>query len=147
MYPTNFFSEVYSVNKISGTTLDIKLLPLSSDPSISSGVEHLPDIITQHLNWQREIVVLTSHGTSVFRALKPYEVLKNLLVEYGSTDSLRSHFESGVSKEQPLANTALLAIHPSTRAEPSVLELAVKAFFLYGSNESRGWGEGRVNSM
>lgn len=73
-------------------------------------------------------------------------MLKNLLIQSGNTDNLRSHFESGVSKEQPLANAALLAVHPVTRSEPNILEMAMKAFFLYGT-EGRQWGDGRINSM
>jgi hypothetical protein len=138
MYPSNFISEVFSIQKLPGETLDVKMIPPAWDEFINPSIENLPDIITQHLNWHREIVVLTSNGTCVFRAHKPFEILKNLLTEFGNNDSLRSHFESG--KEQPLANAALLAVHPSTRSEPSVLEMAVKAFFLYGSNETRSWG-------
>lgn len=71
-------------------------------------------------------------------------MLKHLLAECGSTDNLRSHFESG-SKEQPLANAALLAVHPSTRSEPSLLEMTMKAFFMHGA-EGRMWEDGRTTS-
>jgi len=133
MYPTSYFSEVFTIQQLPGQTIDIKLIPSSK---IDQELEHLPDVVTQHLLWQREIVVLTANGTCVFKAHKPYELLKFLMIDQGDPESLFGHYnEFGVQKEQPLANTALLAIHPSTRSEPSVHEKAVKAFFLYGNGD------------
>jgi hypothetical protein len=147
MYPTNCFSEVFSIQKLNGQTLDVKLIPPTTDVSESiSKLDILPDVVTQHLNWHREVVVLTSNGTTVLRIHKPYEMLKQLLIECGHTDNFRCHFDSGVSKEQPLANAALLAVHPATRSEPSVLEMTMKAFFLYGTENRMMGGDGRINS-
>jgi hypothetical protein len=145
MYPSSYFSEVFTIQQLPGHTLDIKLIPsVKLDPAL----ENLPDVITQHLLWQREIVVLTANGTTVFRAHKPYELLKCLMIEQGDPESISGHFnEFGVSKEQPLANSAFLAIHPSTRSELSVYDMAVKAFFMYGSGDVHAsHGMGRVTS-
>jgi hypothetical protein len=65
-------------------------------------------------------VILTSHGTTVMRASKPYELLRDLLLERQGPENIKGHYEMSYNKVQPLANTVLLATHPFVFADNNV---------------------------
>jgi len=124
LYPTNSCTEVACIHELPGTALDIKGIPDTDELTQNSNTNGLPEVFRQHLPGQKQIVVLTVNGTAVFRAMKPYEQLKDLLVNKDGGESLKGHYELGMSAVQPLANTVMVAIHPSFRLE-SIVRMSV----------------------
>lgn len=134
LYPTPGLSEVLHLHSLGGRTVAIDMIR-NTDHDLS--IQRVPDIVTQHLKWQKQIVVLTSTGSIVFRASKPYEILRSTLEERNGPENIKGHFDLGFGREYPLSNSLLLAIHPFDRADNAVYEMAVKALFLYGTYESQ----------
>lgn len=133
LYPTQCFSEVSYVHKLPGKTVAIEMIP-SLEYDIS--LQNLPDISTQHLKWHKQVVVLTTSGSMVFQANKPYEILKHTFIEKNGPENIKGHFELGLGREYPLSNSLLLAIHPFERVDQAVYDMAVRALFLFGNLES-----------
>ncbi|CAG7786478.1 unnamed protein product [Allacma fusca] len=133
MYPSQHCAEVCSVHMLPGYVRDITAIPLQTTNGLDLNKSQLPDVVTQHLAWSRQIVVLTPNGTVVFRQSKPFELLRDLLIERKGPENIKGHFELCASREQPLANVVLLASHPYNHLEPGIYDLATKAFFMYGS--------------
>lgn len=133
LYPTNCLSEVFHVHKLPGRALAIEMIP-SSEHDLS--LNHVPDIVSQHLKWNKLIVVLTSSGSVVFRANKPYEILKSTLLERNGPENIRGHFDLGFGREYPLSNSLLLAVHPYDRPDQTIYDMAIRALFLYGNFEN-----------
>jgi len=109
LYPTQNYTEVSSIHIIPGSTIEMKeIKPRDVDPRVLEQ----PEILSQHLPWRREIVILSSHCVTVLRAAKPYELLRDLLVSRHGPENIQGHFEMTQNKVHPLANSVLLAIHP-----------------------------------
>lgn len=130
LYPTQCLSEVFYVHKLPGRTVAVGLIP---NPEYDLSLQHFPDIVSQHLKWHKQIVVLTSSGSMVFRANKPFEILKATLIEKNGPENIKGHFDLGLGREYPLSNSLLLAVHPFERADQIAYDMAVRALFLYGN--------------
>jgi len=113
IYPTPNYAELSTIHMVPGLTVDIRELSIG-DPSIDF---QLPEVMTQHMPYRREIVVLTNQGTTVLKAAKPYELLRDLLIERQGPENMKGHFEMLPNRVQPLANCVLLAIHPFNFAD------------------------------
>ncbi|CAL8074629.1 unnamed protein product [Orchesella dallaii] len=146
LYPTQCLSEVFFVNKLPGRAVDIQFIP---NPEYDLSLQQVSDVVTQHLKWHKQIVVLTSSGSVVFRANKPYEILKSTLIERKGPENIKGHFELGMGREYPLSNSFLLAVHPFDHVDQSVYDMAIRALFLYGNFENasqQSFEGGRVQS-
>ena len=117
IYPTHNYTEVSSIHILPGSTIEMKEI---RSKDMDQRVLEQPEVVTQHLPWRREIVVLTSHGVTVLRASKPYELLRDLLNERQGPENIKGHYEMSVNKVQPLANSVLLATHPFLLADNNV---------------------------
>lgn len=126
MYPSQHCAEVCSVHILPGVAVDIKAIPMASSNGLDLNRSPLPDVIIQHLNWSRQIVILTPNGTVVYRQSKPYELLRDLLIERKGPENIKGHFELCPNREQPLANAVLLASHPYQHVDHGVRQQAVQ---------------------
>ena len=102
-------SDLTNIHSLPGVLHDVKEVS-TSDPN-ALPLDY-PDILTQHLSWQRQIVVLTSWGTSVFRVEKPFELLRDLILEKKGPENIKQHFYMLPTREHPLSNVLLIAVHP-----------------------------------
>ncbi|ODN01638.1 hypothetical protein Ocin01_05049, partial [Orchesella cincta] len=147
LYPTQCLSEVFYVHKLPGRAVDIQFIPT---PEYDLSLQQVPDVVSQHLKWHKQIVVLTSSGSVVFRANKPYEILKSTLIERKGPENIKGHFELGMGREYPLSNSFLLAVHPFDHADQTVHDMAIRALYIYGNFENVGHQQsfdgGRVQS-
>lgn len=136
---------MFHVHKLPGRALAIDIIP-NADHDLS--LQQVPDIVSQHLKWHKQIVVLTTSGSIVFRANKPYEILKATLLEKNGPENVKGHFDLGYGREYPLSNSLLLAIHPYDRVDKAVYDMAIRALFLYGNfdNMSHQSFDGRMQS-
>lgn len=108
LYPSPRYAEMSNVHILPGVLHDLKEITYEVDP----GTLEFPDILTQHLPWQRQIVVLSSWGTTVFRCHKPFELLRDLLVEKQGPENVKAHFFMLPTRELPLTNALLIAVNP-----------------------------------
>lgn len=117
IYPTLNYAELSAIHLVKGSTIDIQEVAIRKvDPAIFEQ----PEVMVQHLPYRRELIILTSQGTTILKALKPYELLRDLLIERRGPENVKGHFEMIPNRVQPLANCVLLASHPFMFADNTV---------------------------
>lgn len=89
-----------------------------------------PAVVTQHLQIDRQFVIVNSLGTTILTKCSPVGQLHQLLVQYGpESEQVKSYFK--IHREQACA-TCLVLICSRSLEYQQANDLAIRAFFLYG---------------
>lgn len=123
------------ITRLDGRVWAVHEVPESTYPALPSPVPSKwpdpPAIITQHAQPARKFVVLSAQGSYLFTTIRPFEHLRQLLVDSNGPDSETVQAFFRILQVDHACASALVLACSST--DPEIADWATQAFFKYGS--------------
>lgn len=131
--------ELHTVASITGKNWALQEVPnhqtFKNQPKAAdSGVTEPPVLVTQHEEPQQKFIMVSPQGSHIITKLKPYEQLRQLLIDHQGPDceAVKSFFS--LLRETQACSVCLILACSRQLQDKNLVEWATLAFFMYGGD-------------